>query len=158
MDFFRVKQKDAGKNRIEVYPDFSVGKSKDLMIRGKSFYAIWDEEKGLWSTDEYDVQRLVDKELQKYYDEHRASWNCAVHVRWMSSFSSNSWKEYRKFVANVGDNYKQLDTKIVFSNTEVTRIDFASMKLPYPLKKCSIKSYNELMDTLYSEDESRKIE
>ena len=64
MDFFRVKQKDAGKNRIEIYPDFSVGKSKDLMIRGKSFYAIWDEEKGLWSTDEYDVQRLVDKELQ----------------------------------------------------------------------------------------------
>ena len=55
MDFFRVKQKDAGKNRIEIYPDFSVGKSKDLMIRGKSFYAIWDEEKGLWSTDEYDV-------------------------------------------------------------------------------------------------------
>ena len=158
MDFFRVKQKDAGKNRIEIYPDFSVGKSKDLMIRGKSFYAIWDEEKGLWSTDEYDVQRLVDKELQKYYDEHRNSWNCAVHVRWMSSYSSSSWKEFKKYVQALSDNYKQLDTKIIFSNTEVTRSDFASMKLPYPLKKCSIKSYNELMDTLYSEDERRKIE
>ena len=158
MDFFRVKQKDAGKNRIEIYPDFSVGKSKDLMIRGKSFYAIWDEEKGLWSTDEYDVQRLVDKELQKYYDEHRDSLNCAVHVRWMSSYSSSSWKEFKKYVQALSDNYKQLDTKIIFSNTEVTRSDFASMKLPYPLKKCSIKSYNELMDTLYSEDERRKIE
>ena len=63
MDFFTIEQKirQVGKNDIiEIYPDFKACRSKDLMIRGKSFYAIWDEEKRLWSTDEYDVQRLVD--------------------------------------------------------------------------------------------------
>ena len=36
------------------------------MVRGKSFYAIWDENKGMWSTDEYDVQRLVDSDLKNH--------------------------------------------------------------------------------------------
>lgn len=158
MDFFRVKQRDAGKNSVEIYPDFSTTRAKDLMIRGKAFYAIWDEEKGLWSTDEYDVQKIVDKELQKYYDENRDKLNCAVRVRWMSSFSSNSWKEYKKYVNSVSDNYKQLNTKIIFANNDIDRSDYASMKLSYPLKKCKTPAYNEIMDTLYSEEERKKIE
>ena len=72
MDFFTVKTR-AGKNHsIEVYPDFKVTRSKDLMVRGKSFYAIWDEELGLWSTDEYDVQRLIDKEIDDYISNNES--------------------------------------------------------------------------------------
>ena len=64
LDFFEIKEDYMPrKKRIEVYASFKVCKTKDLMIRGKSFYAIWDEEVGMWSTDEYDVARLVDKEL-----------------------------------------------------------------------------------------------
>jgi hypothetical protein len=72
MDFFRICTRET-KGAQEIYPDFTVGRSKDLMVRGKSFYAIWDENLGLWSTDEYDVQRIVDAELdefaRKYKDE-----------------------------------------------------------------------------------------
>ena len=64
MDFYQIGMREIErgprKGEFELYPDFTVGRSKDLMVRGRSFYAIWDEEKGLWSTDEYDVQRLVD--------------------------------------------------------------------------------------------------
>ena len=35
------------------------------MVQGGNFYAIWDEEKELWSRDEYDVQRLVDEDLRQ---------------------------------------------------------------------------------------------
>jgi hypothetical protein len=69
MDFYKIKERSAKNGVIEVYPDFIVCRSKDLMVRGRSFYAIWDEEKGLWSTDEYDVQRLIDKELYKYAEQ-----------------------------------------------------------------------------------------
>jgi len=67
MDFYRIAEQPANKNGvIEVFPDFRVTRSKDLMVRGRGFYAIWDEEVGLWSTDEYAVQRLIDDSLYKY--------------------------------------------------------------------------------------------
>ena len=66
MDFYRIVERSAKNGVIEIYPDFQVCRSQDLMIRGKSFYAIWDEDRGFWSTDEYDVQRLVDKDLRAY--------------------------------------------------------------------------------------------
>ncbi len=41
------------------------------MIRGGDFYAIWIEERGLWSTDEQDALRLIDDELDKLITEHK---------------------------------------------------------------------------------------
>ena len=43
------------------------------MIRGKTFYAIWDEERNIWSTNEFDVVRLIDKELREYYEKNKDS-------------------------------------------------------------------------------------
>ena len=45
------------------------------MIRGGDFYAIWNEEKGLWSTDEQDALQLIDKELDDYARQHRNEFN-----------------------------------------------------------------------------------
>ena len=73
MDFFQIHtreiEKGPKKGALEVYPDFVVGRSTDLMVRGRAFYAIWDEEVGLWSQDEYDVQRLVDLALRQFSEE-----------------------------------------------------------------------------------------
>ena len=59
MDFFRVVTKlpkEGGKDsNYEVYPDFIVCRSQDLMVQGRTFYAVWDEEQKLWSRDEYDA-------------------------------------------------------------------------------------------------------
>ena len=41
------------------------------MIRGGDFYAIWLEDRGLWSTDEQDALQLIDRELDKYAEENR---------------------------------------------------------------------------------------
>ena len=61
MDFFNIKTKENKDGTVTVYPNFIVGRSRDLMVKGRSFFAIWDEQTSLWSTDEYDVQRLVDR-------------------------------------------------------------------------------------------------
>src|SRR5574344_30294 len=66
MDFLMVATRCPRGGGIEVYPKFIVSKSNDLMIRGGAFYAIWDEEKRLWSTDEYDAVRLIDAELDQF--------------------------------------------------------------------------------------------
>lgn len=162
VDFFTIEQKirQVGKNDIiEIYPDFKACRSKDLMIRGKSFYAIWDEEKGLWSTDEYDVQRLVDKELEAERKRLQRKYpHKTIVVKWMLNFSSNMWKNYRSFIREMSDNAHQLDNKIIFSNMEVKKTDYASKKLPYPLEECPTPAYDELMNTLYEPEERKKLE
>ena len=41
------------------------------MIRGGDFYAIWLEDRRLWSTDEQDALQLIDHLLDEYAKEHR---------------------------------------------------------------------------------------
>ena len=55
----------------EIYPKFRLIRSNDLMTKGGDFYAIWDQEAGLWSTDENTAVRLIDQELNKYKEEHK---------------------------------------------------------------------------------------
>jgi len=63
MDFYTIKKRKIRNGVYEIFPEFVVEESKDLMVRGRGFYAVWDEEKGLWSTNDYDARRMVDKDL-----------------------------------------------------------------------------------------------
>ena len=58
LDFMVVSTRSTKRGTIEIYPKFLIKKSTDLMIRGGDFYAIWIEERGLWSTDEQDAFNL----------------------------------------------------------------------------------------------------
>ena len=156
MDFYQIRERSTKRGSTEVYPDFTVGRSRDIMVRGKSFYAIWDEEAGMWSTDEYDVPRLVDAELKEYRDNMVT--DDVVTVRYLKSFSSKAWLDFKKFVNSMSDNAVQLDNKITFANTEVKRKDYVSKRLPYAIGEGSIEAYDELMSTLYNPEERQKIE
>lgn len=158
MDFFAVKERCPKKGIREIYPDFKVCRSKDLMVRGKAFYAIWDEDKKLWSTDEYDVQRLVDRELYEYRDRIARTTEDALIVKAMGDFSSKSWVDFKKYLSNVSDNSHQLDERLTFANSETKKNDYISKKLPYPLEKGDYSAYDELIATLYEETERAKIE
>lgn len=157
MDFYKIKRRIVKKDLIEIYPDFKIGKQQDLMIRGKSFYAIWDEKKGLWSTDEYDVQRLIDEDLQAYCDKMNEDFSGCT-VRWMNSYGSTGWRSYTNYIKTLPDSYHQLDDSLTFLNTEVKKTDYASKRLPYPLEKGSFDAYDEIIGTLYEEKERQKIE
>lgn len=158
MDFYKIKERSTKNGIIEIYPDFRVMRSKDLMVRGKQFYAIWDEEAGLWSTDEYDVQRLVDQDLQRYAEEVKAKNEGVVQVKLLSDFSTSSWLQFRQYVGHLADSSKQLDERLTFSNTEVKKTDYVSRRLPYPLQEGDISAYEEMMDTLYDPEERAKLE
>lgn len=158
MDFFQICTKEPKRGgTTEVYPDFTVGRSQDLMVRGQSFYAIWDAERGLWSTDEYDVQRLVDQAVIEHTDKMIAD-GIACSAKLLQSFGTNGWKQFRTFLRNVSDNSHQLDTKLTFANTEVKKSDYVSRRLPYDLASGSRSAYEELITTLYAPEERAKFE
>lgn len=138
MDFYQIRVHETKEGQLELYPDFIVGRSEDLMVQGRTFYAIWDEEKGLWSRDEYDVQRLVDEDLRQEADRLKKETGATYQIRSMRSFGSNSWTQFRKFVAHISDNHHPLDSKLVFANSEVKKTDYASKRLPYSLVSFSM--------------------
>ena len=71
MDFYTIIETSVGKGKVEVLPNFTSYSSKDIMFRGKSFYALYDEETKLWSKDERDVGRFIDRDLKTYYNGMR---------------------------------------------------------------------------------------
>lgn len=158
MDFYQIKEREGPvkKSILEVYPDFRVLRSKDLMVRSKSFYAIWDEEKELWSTDEFDVQRLVDKDLLEY--EVKTPGIFEIHRKLLGNFSSNSWLQFRNYVGHLTDNSHQLDEVLTFKNTQVKKEDYVSRRLPYDLAPGDISAWDELVTVLYDPEDRAKIE
>jgi len=155
LDFFSKHVETNEKTgKTTITPNFLVGRSKDLMVRGRSFYAIWDEVAGLWSTDEYDVGRLVDEDMQRFKDEQHPD----ASIRSLRNFNSKSWSTFRMWMANISDSYHQLDENLTFADQEVKRSDYVSRRLPYALAEGDHSSWDEIVGTLYSVEERKKIE
>lgn len=159
LDFFTIATRTTKNGKTEVYPKFIMRKSDDLMIRGGDFFAVWNEDKGLWSTDEQDVITLIDRETTRYIDAHKSQFGESVRPLYMWDAESgmiDSWHKYCQRQSR--DNYVPLDEKLIFSNTETNKKDFASKRLNYPLEAGSIEAWDKLISTLYSEKERHKIE
>lgn len=156
MDFVKINQKVAKNGTIELGPSFIVTHSKDLLVKGGKFYAIWDEANNTWSTDIIDVQRLVDQEV--YMERQKVVSNNPVFLKTMSDYSSNKWTEFDTYLKRMPDSKVELDTKLIFSNMETTREDHSSKKLSYPLEEGDYSAYDELISTLYSKEEREKLE
>jgi hypothetical protein len=154
VDFFKIATKETRGGLVEIYPEFKVVRTKDLMVRGRSFYAVWDEEAGLWSTDEYHVATLVDAELHAFAN----TLGVPVVVKDMQSFSTRSWKQFKELCASISDNNKPLDQTFTWANSEVKRTDYASKRLPYALEAGDYSAWDELIGVLYSVEERAKIE
>lgn len=157
LEVTKIKKKD---NKVDIVPKFKLyPQSKDLMIRGGDFYAIWSEEKGLWSTDEDDALYLIDREISKVVQEVKdeGEFIPVPYYMWDSTAGSiDKWHKYCQ--QQKRDSYVMLDETLIFANSPVNKEDYASKRLPYPLEKGSISSYDKLMGTLYDEDERTKIE
>ena len=159
IDFLIISTRSTKRGVIEIYPKFIIKKSSDLMIRGGDFYAIWLEDRGLWSTDEQDALQLIDWELDKYAEENRKNFDSSIKVLHMWDSESgmiDSWHKYCQ--KQMRDSFHMLDEKLIFSNTPTNKKDYASKRLNYPLEEGATDAWNKLMSTIYSEEERTKIE
>lgn len=162
LDFFMISCSSPKKDVLEVYPTFIIkANSKDLMIRGGDFYAVWNEDTELWSTSEDDVRDQVDRSLKQWVEEHKDYCDSfpVVKIKYMWNSDSGVIDKWHKYVQKqMRDCYHQLDDKIIFSNTETKKSDYVSKRLSYPICEGPIDAYDELVSTLYSEEEREKIE
>lgn len=159
LDFLMIATRSGKRGIIEIYPKFIIKKSNDLMIRGGDFYAIWIEERGIWSTDEQDAVDLIDRELDQYAEENRKRFDDNIRVLHMWDAETgmiDSWHRYCQ--KQMKDQFHMLDEKLVFSNTKVGKRDYASKSLPYPLEAGETPAWDRLISTLYSPEERHKIE
>ena len=160
MDFY--KPSIEYKNKVYyVSPSFISRPSKDLMIRGKSFYAVWNEKLKLWSTDLYDLISIIDSELDQYVKELRKSEQykeAPIIVKYMSDHKSHVLKDFVEYTKMLPDRYKPLDSSVIFQNVETEKEDYASRKLPYALAEGDTSAWDTLVGKLYSPSEKEKIE
>lgn len=160
LDFLRVATRQPKKGVLEIYPKFIYCPSSDLMVRGGDFYAIWDAEKNLWSTDENTAVKLIDAELEKFYKEHKNDYSdFYVQVMYMWDTDSGSIDKWHKFVQKqCRDNFHPLDEALTFSNDVVTKESYVSRRLPYSYESAPTPAWDEIIGTLYSPEERMKLE
>lgn len=127
------------------------------MIKGGKFFAVFDENTNLWLTNEEDVQLLVDQQVEDYISE-KMKGTFYRSVATMEDFDSGRWTAFKKYVTSLSDNFHNLDEKITFQNTEVVKKDYVSKRLPYAYAEGDISAWDELIGTLYNQEEREKIE
>ena len=155
---WRIPKKDGPP---EIYPIFIAKKSKDLMIRGGDFYAVWDDKRGVWSTDQDDVIDLIDAEIDEYQKDHVADNPALANARKLYLWNADTGMidKWHKYVQKqLVDNFHPLNQKVAFSNTEPCREDYSSFRLPYALEPGNTDAWDEMVGTLYSPSDRHKIE
>lgn len=153
MDFYRLANKTNLKTgETYCYADFEVVRSKDLMVRGKSFYAVWDNARGLWSQDAYLLRQLVDEDVSRYSTE------CDAHPLLLRSSDTGRWDKLQQYIRNLPDNSIELDCRLTFASQITRRDDYASKRLSYDLRDDTPESYESLVSTLYDPRERAKLE
>lgn len=159
LDFFTISTRMKKPGYTEIYPKFQVKPTEDLMIRGGDFYAVWVEDRGLWSTDEYDVVQLVDRELTRYAEEHKNEIDGSIRISYMWDAESGMIDAWHKFCQKqMRDSYHMLDEKLLFANDGTNKKDYSSKRLSYPLEAGECPAYEQIISTLYSEEERHKLE
>lgn len=156
MDFYRICERTTKSGKVEIYPEFLVGRSRDILIQGRDFQAIWDEEKGLWSTDEFDVATFVDRSLF----EHQKKLNGQLEtvVKPLSNYSNGLWTSFQTWKSRLPDNGQELNSKLIFADSKPRKEDYATARLPYSLEEGEPVAWGSLVGTLYDEDARRKLE
>lgn len=158
-DFLMISTRSSRGGAVEIYPKFVIKTSNDLMIRGGDFYAVWIEERGMWSTDEQDALMLIDRELDKFAEENKDKIDAKIKVLHMWDAESGMIDRWHKYCQrDMRDSFHMLDEKLIFSNTNTKKRDYASKKLSYPLEQGETNAWDRLMTVLYSPEERHKIE
>ena len=156
LDFLNI-QEQWNKNSVKIFPEYVIKKSKDLMIRGKHFYAIWDEENKIWSKDEFRAKDIIDTSLREYYNNFKETHATACSVQYASTVTgSRSWVEFTNKL--MPDNYKNLNSVLIFKSDDVKKSDYVTKKLPYDPVDEESPNYDILMDTFFDPEERDKLE
>lgn len=166
-DFIRVIKTWSSKDQKYTYkPGFRVvsPQSKDLMIRGSDFYALYNPETHFWEKNEAVAIDLIDKQIYEAVLEDVGADilkdpEKAPIIHRISNTENGLIDRWHKFVKkDMRDYYHPLNQKVLFKGSEVKKTDYATFTLPYPILDMPTPYYRKLRDTLYLPVESEKFE
>jgi hypothetical protein len=154
VSFFKVTEYEDHKTKVrKVRPSYRNTCPDDLIIRGGAFYAVYLPEKGLWSTEEFDLVHLVDKTLESYSSEHGD-----LKAMKLEDQDSGQYKLFKSWLRNMPDNPRAMDRNILFSSSPKRKEDYATKRLSYDPVEGDCSAYDRLMGTLFEPPERQKLE
>lgn len=159
LDFLRILEVEGRRGVIDILPDFDVGKSTDLMIRGQSFYAIYlGDETHLWSDDEYEAIHIIDRELDKYAEDVKQRYPDRVYrVLYLRHAGTKMINKWHEFLKQSPDHYHTLNQVMRFKSEKVKKTDYVTKKLPYDLETGETPAWDRILSVLYDPSEQHKI-
>ena len=155
-DFLEIVAENK-KDCVDIYPDFYTC-CTDVMIRGKGFYAVYDENTHLWSRDESKAIEIINNEVYKFVQDHYPNQIGGLRISDCSKSSSRGMKNWNYFKTNVYDRFHELDENVKFANDPIVREDYATHVLPYSLNEGPTNAWDTLVGTLYDEENKHIIE
>lgn len=158
MDQVHVHPKRVSKTKIEIIADPKVRGYHDLLVKGGSFYAVYDERTGLWSQNLETLSELIDADIDKFMETYQAPEGVDIVPQYMQSVSNGAWNRYMSSLKNLADSKQTLNQRMIFDGETPKREDYATVQLPYRIQKGPIDAYDELMNTLYAPAEREKLE
>lgn len=176
MDFLSVRVKKYGKNNhtIMLEPHHDLRDSKDIIIKGGGIFAIYDENKHIWVTDEAKMMAVMDRAWRKIFNakvkeiEEGNKYLSATDKKYIvndiefDNYTSDCgyFKRLVSFAKDV-QNYNadiDLNSRVIFKNMDVTKEDYSTGKLPYNLEEGSTECWDQMVGYLYDPEEKEKIE
>jgi hypothetical protein len=155
MDFIRVGIKENKDGTREYFPSLQVLRSEDLVIRGGSFVAVWDEDTGLYSRDVQEAADIIDRAFSRMVSDKMRPGDT---IRKMRVFDNQLFSRFLSLIRSMNDGGPELDQKIIFADQTPTKLDAATFKMSYPLHEAPCTAWDQLIDVLYSPEERIKIE
>ena len=159
LDFVSIKIKNTNRKMAMVPVFKSTDGIKDLMVKGKEFYAIWDFEKEEWTTSINRAYELIDACTEEYIKQNVGTEPLfGVEVLKATESSSGIMDAFLKYVRQIKQNFIPLDNKVIFKSDPRSKNAYSSHRLPYDPIDMETPSYNRLMSVIYKDAERQKIE
>lgn len=169
-DFLMVSRVRDDKKGVYIYsPSFKIKSTiKDLMTRGGKFYAIYNEQTGLWETSDSKATELIDEQVKAY--AHKDAEKLGILsddsefkplVKLLSNADTkliDKWHKYCQRDITEDLNYHELNQKVIFSNQTPAKKDYATKILDYPLEEGPTPAYDRCTSVWYLPDERKKWE
>ncbi|MEG0239542.1 MAG: DUF5906 domain-containing protein [Anaerorhabdus sp.] len=141
---------------LKVYPDYSYRGVKDLVTKGKVFYAFWNGTTWSTSLDELiyaiDGQTMAKKEEMEKKDPH-----LRIGAKMLNINSTRMMQDFLGYLKQFGSSNPTFNTKVLFADDVAKREDYSTNKLSYNPEPGPTPAFDELMSVLYAPEELDKI-
>ena len=160
MDFYKIVCEEKTSNNraydLMVYPDFVYNKVEDLVCKGGDMYAFWYG--GKWNDSLNDLITIIDNDTLQTRDKYlEKSPELKIKALLLNSHKSRLMETFRTYTKLSNQSNELFNTRIIFSNEEVKREDYATTQLSYTPSKGPTPAFDEMFDLLYDQVELEKI-